>query len=306
MNDSVFRTRSLGVAASGISDQYADGKAAKVWELYIGCKNERTDTYRNWLCSMLRDRGCKTVLDAACGTGVDSIVLIEEGFSVVSTDASDKMLKYALKERWERRKDERFDKWVVDEANWLNLVEDIGDIEHKPCEKFDAVLCLGNSFAHLPDFHGDQRAQKQALEQMRDLVKPGGILVVDHRNYDAIVKTGQVPQGKNVYYNSGFIDDIKCSNLYVNGLPTLVTLDYRIDVVKAGQIHKEFAKLDEAEALNLAKFRLSYYPHLVEHFEGLLKECFGPDAHHVKYGDFEEIDESKVPAYYIHIIQKPK
>lgn len=38
-------------------------------------------------------------------------MLLEEGFSVTSVDASDKMLKYALKERWERRKEEPFDKW---------------------------------------------------------------------------------------------------------------------------------------------------------------------------------------------------
>ena len=34
--DGVFRMRSLGTATPGISDQYADGKAAKVWQLYIG------------------------------------------------------------------------------------------------------------------------------------------------------------------------------------------------------------------------------------------------------------------------------
>lgn len=38
-------------------------------------------------------------------------MLLEEGFRVVSVDASDKMLKYALKERWERRKEPAFDNW---------------------------------------------------------------------------------------------------------------------------------------------------------------------------------------------------
>ena len=42
---------------------------------------------------------------------VDSIMLVEEGFNVTSVDASDKMLKYALKERWNRRHDPAFDKW---------------------------------------------------------------------------------------------------------------------------------------------------------------------------------------------------
>lgn len=38
-------------------------------------------------------------------------MLVEEGFSVTSVDASDKMLKYALKERWNRRQEPAFDKW---------------------------------------------------------------------------------------------------------------------------------------------------------------------------------------------------
>lgn len=38
-------------------------------------------------------------------------MLVEEGFEVVSVDASDKMLKYALKERWNRRKESGFDNW---------------------------------------------------------------------------------------------------------------------------------------------------------------------------------------------------
>lgn len=42
---------------------------------------------------------------------IDSVLLLENGFDVVSVDASDRMLKYALKTRWERRKEEAFDKW---------------------------------------------------------------------------------------------------------------------------------------------------------------------------------------------------
>ncbi len=42
----MFRIRSLGTATTGLSDQYADGKAAKVWALYIGDISRRTDNYR--------------------------------------------------------------------------------------------------------------------------------------------------------------------------------------------------------------------------------------------------------------------
>jgi hypothetical protein len=42
---------------------------------------------------------------------IDSIMLLEEGFKVTSVDASDKMLKHALKTRWNRRKEAAFDAW---------------------------------------------------------------------------------------------------------------------------------------------------------------------------------------------------
>ena len=47
---------------------------------------------------------------------VDSMMLLEEGFEVVSVDASDKMLKQAYKTRWERRKEEIYDKWGENNA----------------------------------------------------------------------------------------------------------------------------------------------------------------------------------------------
>jgi len=111
MVDSVFRTRSLGTPAEGVKDQYADGRAAKVWEVFIGDKKQRTQNYREFLVGLLRQKKCHRILDVACGTGVDSVMLLEEGFEVVSVDASDKMLKYALKSRWERRKEHAFDNW---------------------------------------------------------------------------------------------------------------------------------------------------------------------------------------------------
>lgn len=92
-------------------DQYADGKAAKVWKLYIGDQTDRTAHYRNFLKDVLSRNKCKSVLDAACGTGVDSVMLLEDDFQVVSCDASDKMLKTAYKIRWDRRRESAFDNW---------------------------------------------------------------------------------------------------------------------------------------------------------------------------------------------------
>ena len=87
----------------------------------LGDQSSRTQNYKKFLVNIMREKKVKSVLDMACGTGVDSVMLLEEGFRMTSSDASDKMLKGAHKTRWERRREPMFDDWVIEEANWLTL-----------------------------------------------------------------------------------------------------------------------------------------------------------------------------------------
>ena len=83
----------------------------------------------------------------------------------------------------------------------MHLEEDLKKENYVPSDGgFDAIVCMGNSFAHLPDFNGDQREHSLAIQNFYNLVKPGGILMIDHRNYDYILDHGQAPS-KNIYYN---------------------------------------------------------------------------------------------------------
>lgn len=50
---------------------------------------------------------------------------------------------------------------------------------------------------------GDQSDHKLALRNIASMVRPGGVLVIDHRNYDHILATGCAPPGKNIYYKVG-------------------------------------------------------------------------------------------------------
>lgn len=291
--DGVYRTRTPGVGAVGVPDQYADGKAAKVWKKYIGEQKERTKYYKSQVIALLNEYGCKNIFDVATGTGIDSVMLLEEGFKVTSVDASDKMLKQALKTRWERRKEDIFDNWVIEEGNWLSLKE--ANIEI-PNDGFDAIICMGNSFAHLPDFDGNQSSHYQAIENFRDCLRPGGILLIDHRNYDHICGGGKAPM-KNIYYQSESKVDIKTSVLMVDGSYHMITLDYTV----YPDNYEEGETIDDK---NLSKFRLSYYPHLLKKFNKLLGDVFGADANHKVLADFEPLDKNENPAYYIHVIQK--
>uniref|UniRef100_A0A452G7B5 Glycine N-methyltransferase n=1 Tax=Capra hircus TaxID=9925 RepID=A0A452G7B5_CAPHI len=292
MVDSVYRTRSLGVAAEGLPDQYADGEAARVWQLYIGDTSSRTAEYKAWLLGLLRQHGCQRVLDVACGTGVDSIMLVEEGFNVTSVDASDKMLKYALKERWNRRHDPAFDKW----GTWVQpgaLTSLYPGLLYQLW--WGAVFLKGGNHCHFPE-KGDQSEHRLALRNIASMVRSGGVLVIDHRNYDHILRTGCAPPGKNIYYKSDLTKDITTSVLTVNNKAHMVTLDYTVQVPGAGQ----------SGSPGLSKFRLSYYPHCLASFTELLRTAFGGKCQHSVLGDFKPYKpvQAYIPCYFIHVLKK--
>lgn len=50
---------------------------------------------------------------------------------------------------------------------------------------------------------GDQSEHRLALRNIASMVRCGGLLVIDHRNYDHILSTGCAPPGKNIYYKVG-------------------------------------------------------------------------------------------------------
>ena len=84
------------------------------------------------------------------------------------------------------------------------------------------------------------------------MLKPGGILIIDHRNYDYILKNGRAPK-KNIYYNSQNIKSIKTQIIYEDNKPRQIVLDYKMDVEGDGD------------------FVLSYQPWTLAEFSNLLK-----------------------------------
>lgn len=55
--DNVMQSRFDGVSVDGNRDQYADGRAAKVWEIFIGDKNSRhRHNYKHFLLELLRSK----------------------------------------------------------------------------------------------------------------------------------------------------------------------------------------------------------------------------------------------------------
>lgn len=116
-------------------------------------------------------RGAR-VLDTATGTGMHAIALARQGFSAAGADLSTGMIERA------RSNAQRLDA-AVDFK-----VAGFGELERVfGAQSFDAVLCLGNSLPHLLD----PRTLLAALRDFAAVLRPGGLLLVQSRNFDAVM-----------------------------------------------------------------------------------------------------------------------
>lgn len=120
------------------------------------------------------DHGVASVLDAACGTGVHAVAFAGWGLRTAAADLSPAMIE---------RAQEHARAAGVDVALAVAGFGRLEDAFPGDAGTFDAVTCLGNSLPHLPD----DAALDAALADMARMLRPGGVLVVQDRNYDRVL-----------------------------------------------------------------------------------------------------------------------
>ncbi len=173
------------------------------WDSLIDWE-KRTESEGNFFIDLLRKRGVKSVLDVATGTGFHSVRLAAAGFDAVSADGSADMLAKAF----ENGRDHGYLLRVV-QADWRWLNRDVHG-------EYDAIVCLGNSFTHI----FSERDRRKALAEFYAMLKHDGVLVLDQRNYDAILDRGYSTQhtfyycGEDVAVEPEYIDDGLCRMRY--------------------------------------------------------------------------------------------
>lgn len=153
---------------------------------------------------LLKRHGVRSVIDVSTGSGFHAVQLKQAGFDVVATDGSSTMLTKA-------RANFRAHELDIQShyRDWLSLdPQDLG--------QFDAVVCLGSSLCHV----FEANARLNVLEKFRALLKPGGLLVVDQRNFFAI-RAGNFKSSGNYYYcgkhasvSLGRLDEDLCEFIY--------------------------------------------------------------------------------------------
>jgi SAM-dependent methyltransferase len=110
------------------------------------------------------------VLDASCGTGLNAAVLARRGFDVWATDGSEAMIEQAAARF--RREHLAI---PVRHCLWADLPVTLA-------ERFDVVLCVGNSLVHA----AGRDAMVAALTGLRRMARPGGHVVIDSRNWEKL------------------------------------------------------------------------------------------------------------------------
>jgi SAM-dependent methyltransferase len=219
----------------------------------------RADAEGQFFSDVLRAHGKHSVLDVATGTGFHSVRLTDADFDVTSVDGSAAMLAKAL-ENGEKRG--LILKTI--QADWRELNRGIHG-------KYDAIICLGNSFTHL---HTEQDRRK-ALAEFYAALRHDGILILDQRNYDEMLDHGFT--SKHKYYYCG--DQVTAEPEYIDG----------------GLARFKYSFADGSE------YTLNMFPLRKNYVRRLLGEA-GFDRVRT-YGDFQETYEHE-PDFFIHVAEK--
>jgi len=112
----------------------------------------------------------RRILDVACGTGGHAIALAQRGYGVVGADISTGMIARAREN-------------AAREAVTVRFVEaGFGELATRVGGGFDGLICLGNSLPHVPD----AAALREALADFAQVVRPGGVCIIQQRNFDLV------------------------------------------------------------------------------------------------------------------------
>lgn len=182
------------------SDNYSEAFGAQ-WNRY---RKTQLDSYTRSPISETRMRRCfgedlwsdlegKSILEAGCGAGRFTEILLKKGASVTSIDLSEAVV--ANQENCPQNETHRI------------AQADILEFPFEP-KQFDIVMCLG-VIQHTPD-------TEKAISALYEQVKSGGWLVIDHYTYSFAYYSRtaplvrlfmrKLPKGKSIKWTERMVD----------------------------------------------------------------------------------------------------
>lgn len=231
----------------------------ELWDELIDW-DSRAESEGSFFIEQLKARGKHKVLDVAAGTGFHSVRLLQAGFDVTTVDGSAQMLVKAFENAKKRG-------LILSSvhADWRWLNRDVHG-------KYDAIICLGNSFTHLHN----ESDRRRSLAEFYAALKHDGILIIDQRNYDSILDNGF--STKHKYYYCG--DQVSAEPVHVDD----------------GLARFEYSFPDGS------KHYLNMFPLRKNYLRGLLNDAGFQTVE--TYGDFQETYQESDPDFFVHVAEK--
>lgn len=120
--------------------------------------------------------GRKKIFESCLGDGCDAIHLLKKGFDVTSNE-----IDTLFTQKAEENAAKEGARLKITGYDWNELDG------HFREGQFDAVLCMGNSLTYL--FRREE--QLKTLRNFRHMLRKGGLLLIDERNYQYILDDAQ-------------------------------------------------------------------------------------------------------------------
>jgi ubiquinone/menaquinone biosynthesis C-methylase UbiE len=249
-----------------------------LWVDFVNCP-KRQKTLQPFLSDTLKKQNCTYILDAAAGIGCESIWLAEKGeYAITCNESSRPLLDKAIDTARRRGVDTRI---TWSRCNWTML-----SFEFK-WEEFDAILLLGSALSRFLD----DQDRKRSLDQFYKILKPGGILIIDERNFTKISKHKDIMMDKpNVFYDKFYSGNYVYCGEEVRGWP------HKID----GKIVTFRYARNESPQINA---EIPLYMFKTDEMKGILERAEFKDIE--EYSDFKpgiSVDAD----FFTYVAHKPK
>jgi glycine/sarcosine N-methyltransferase len=132
----------------------------------------RIGTEGSFFKKLTTDYKIKSSLDIACSTGFHVIMFRRLGLDAVGVDASPKMIEKARANA------------VTCGVTVEFILGDFTTLSKRFSEGFDIITCLGDTISHLRT----KPELKKALQEIYKCLNPGGLFVLQNRNYDHLIR----------------------------------------------------------------------------------------------------------------------
>ena len=200
-------------------DELVQPALAEAWPMLVNADHRMNQREGNALKQyVLSEYERPAILDAAAGVGAESVWLKTEGYDNVTSNE-------IVWEFVERARQHASDKGVslkLWSYDWRHLRHKVPECE------FDVVLALGNSLTCLMT----PQEMKRCISGFHHILKPGGRLVVDSRDYQYMIDHIDEMRRRNYRFRHDVVypsDAIKAKPTSITGVSAPLCLEYYDD-----------------------------------------------------------------------------